>query len=370
MKISNIFNTLVFLSLLISCNTNNYNTKSIVVDFDKATDYMELTEYFESQIVLLEKNEKCLIGEINKVISAKGKLFVLDESVAESLYIFDQSGRFIRKIGDKGKGFGEYLYIESFDVVNDYIYLLSGLDQKLIVYDFDGNVIKEIRLDDHGGSELNVYGNGSFFTIRSNSLLSVYFWNKEGKIKNSIIDEESTFIKWETDKGISHVGESIFICPIFDDVIYKVENKQVMPCYSFDFGEKNYPLDKLKSMESLRNAFRSMKYITTCSFVMSKDFIMLHFLSDYYPFGLYLINQDEIKITKYPCCNYIPLISPAIGEIKDGAIYSADPSLIHLMIEKNDPDVFPNELKNVKPDDNPVLFILKQKEGIFNIKEE
>ena len=105
-----------------------------------------LSSYFKApKTIILETNNDCLIGHINKLQSFDGYIFILDKSIAKSLLIFDRNGRFIRKIGRLGQGPGEYVQLDDFtlDTENGFIFLLD-YGERLHKYRFDGTFIQTI----------------------------------------------------------------------------------------------------------------------------------------------------------------------------------------------------------------------------------
>lgn len=364
MKIRILFAICLFFNLF-SCKTEVKEIKTIDVDVENPIAFLNLSDYFQSEIVKLEKNEKCLIGSIDKIIVYKDYVFVLDKTKSESLFMFSRTGKYIRKIGNRGKGFGEYLYLESFDIVNDKIYLLTGLYQRLFVYDLEGQLIEVKKLSDHGGCSLNMFPDETFLTLRANSLLSVIFWGEDGRIKKTIKNDEYSFVNWGTSKGISRHGNKLFICPIFNDVIYEVEHNKIKPIFSLNYGSKNYRMDDIHSKQELQDWYNSRLYTTLSSFSISKDFICATFNSTPILYGLYFIKKDSMILARNLFYNNLPLLSP-VGDVEDGVIYSIDAMMMNRFMEINQGSVFPLKVQGIKPDDNPVVVILKQKESAFN----
>lgn len=348
----------------LSCKTdiNDVNVMNIDVDLEKSVDILDITEYFQPEIIKLEKTDDCLVGEVSKVWVHSDDILVLDKNVTKSLFLFNRAGKFIRKIGTGGNGLGEYLYIEDFDVINDKIYILSGMDQKLIVFDFGGKMIEERKLSDYGGYALNVFSDKQFFTLKVGSLLSICFWKKDGSVKKLIADNDYSFVNWKTNKAISRVGNTSYICPMFKDIIYKVINNNIEAAYSFNYGTRKYPMEDIHNEQELNTAYTSKKYATITSFSISNDFIITTIFSSKIYKGLYSIRNNKMILAKQLICDNIPLLAP-VGDIENGIIYSRDAYFVKEMVDN---ELLPEKLQGIKPDDNPVIFILKQKETAFN----
>jgi len=78
-------------------------------------------------------------------VSHKGDIFIQDGQ--EQVLQFDPQGRFIRNVYKKGQGPGELSHLLDIWVSRDRLFL-AGYPPKILVYDYDGNVNKEIPLRD------------------------------------------------------------------------------------------------------------------------------------------------------------------------------------------------------------------------------
>ncbi|MCF8360971.1 MAG: 6-bladed beta-propeller [Prolixibacteraceae bacterium] len=363
---------IIFISIFISlhsCKSEVTDIVSINAEIENAVNVLDITEYFHPEYIMLEKNEQCLIGEIHKAAIYSDYIIVLDKQISKGVYLFNRSGKFIRQIGSKGKGRGEYLYLEDFNVINDKIFLLSGLDRKLLVYDFDGNIIREERMSDHGGQIMGMFSDESYFTLRSNSRISVNYWKKNGELKNTIFEKEYSFINWQISKGYSQIKNASYISPKFTETIYFIDKKKIYPIYTFDYGKRNFPIGEVNNKIDLREKYKSKEYTSLYSFTISDDFLITRFVSFKPYYGVYFRKSGELILTKRLKCNDI-LLTTNIGEFEKGIIYSIESSMLVNLKNYKGSESVPLELHNVKSEDNPVLILLKQKEGAFNKNEE
>lgn len=355
----------IIVVLLFSCKREVNEAVRVKVDIEKAEDVLDVTEYFSPEYIILETNEKCLIGEIHKAVIYSDYVLVLDKEISKGVYLFNRSGKFIRQIGSKGKGRGEYLYLEDFGVINDKIFLLAGLDRKLLVYDFNGNLKREERMLDHGGLILGMFSDESYFTLRSNSRISINYWEKNGKLKYTIFEKRYSFINWEISKGYSQIQNTSYISPKFTETIYKIDKKNIYPIYSFDYGERNFPIDDVNNAEELRSKYQSKKYTSLNAFTISDDFIITSYISSKPCYSLYFRKNGEHILAKRLMCNNL-LLTSIVGEFNKGVVYSKEASMLVNIRNYKGSESFPVELQGVKSDDNPVLILLRQKEGVFS----
>src|SRR5690606_3193498 len=84
--------------------------------------------------------------EVTKILYRDKKFFVLDKNVSVQLFVFDSAGKFIYKINNHGRGFGEYLSLDDFDIdESGNIYIHDLQSRKIIIYNRD-QPIKEIKM--------------------------------------------------------------------------------------------------------------------------------------------------------------------------------------------------------------------------------
>ena len=68
----------------------------------------------------------------------------------EYIFMYDESGHFLRQIGSKGQGPGEYVFLNAplqLDEKNRVVYVADGYTNRFLSYDFEGNLLKDIRYD-------------------------------------------------------------------------------------------------------------------------------------------------------------------------------------------------------------------------------
>jgi uncharacterized secreted protein with C-terminal beta-propeller domain len=62
--------------------------------------------------------------DISKVENNGDRIYVLDKR-GNSIFIFDNDGKYVGKISNLGRGPGEYLYIQDFQVFDGDIYIME-----------------------------------------------------------------------------------------------------------------------------------------------------------------------------------------------------------------------------------------------------
>ena len=112
---------------------------AVLLDIENATvvDYDELIE--ELKYIPLGK-EKGLIGIINNIIYHNERIYIQDKG-QDQVFIFDMTGKCIKKISTRGRGPKEYLGIGNIDinVSKNELIITDVLSGRSMFYDLDGN---------------------------------------------------------------------------------------------------------------------------------------------------------------------------------------------------------------------------------------
>jgi hypothetical protein len=146
----------VSLVLLVGCGRKSDGAEGVTtVDFHGYTEkpLSELGDRFYSgkrYVALHAADQSLMIGNVGKVVIHGDRIFVSEMALGPSgdhkLVVHDADGRAIAKIGNKGRGPGEYLQITDFDV--DSRGRVHLLDQtfgvkKIFIFDADYKFIEE-----------------------------------------------------------------------------------------------------------------------------------------------------------------------------------------------------------------------------------
>ena len=93
----------------------------------------------------LETKEECLIGRIDKLESDGNQLFIFDESNSSVFRFSQKDGSFLNRIGNKGRGPGEYTGLAdmSVDKKKKEVCLTDSRGFKLMYFNYDGNLLRE-----------------------------------------------------------------------------------------------------------------------------------------------------------------------------------------------------------------------------------
>lgn len=179
-----LLSTCLVLLFFLSCQSSNREKEQSItlpdhIDTLKNLNVYDFSESAFSDTVILDK--ELTIQDTDEVIfEAYISLFDLDDEnnvyvVMEgpghtSLSKFDSEGNFITKIGNMGRGPGEYRSIISIDIVNNKLYVLDSGLQKLIVFStIDYSIINEMPINKNTALDKDLLK-----TMRASDILVVH----------------------------------------------------------------------------------------------------------------------------------------------------------------------------------------------------
>lgn len=220
------------------------------------------------EYIPLETTNKCLLKGIQKIELSDAFIFVSDFN---KLVQFDRKGNFIRQIGSKGKGPGEYIYVSDFciDRIKDKIYIIAWGTKTVLEFDFNGRFIRSFKYN-FPSQQFLVWDTCDFvfylpnIITKNNSDSSLNITDNKGIPFRSY----KKAIKRTNHPGISIVqtslyyyNESLRFLEFGADTMHTVSMKKLDPYAIFDLKEKKMDVDiKIPLEESLiENLNRQLK---------------------------------------------------------------------------------------------------------------
>lgn len=368
------------------------NNDLITIDIDKANikNTILFSEIFKQiRIVPLETNRDCLIGNIDKMLIENDTIYVLDEKIARSLFVFDNNGKFIRKIGKLGNGPGEYRKPRSFSIDTENKRINIYGVGKILNYTLSGVFIRNIRTDNYSVIDIAnqngiIYVDHSpFMNDKDGTLLTAF--DTDGKVLNTWLPNSkythgfqqqmtTMFDLVETPKDIKYIR------PFFD-TIFCIDNRELVPFISFETknivtqSEMN-KINSIPIMELSKYLFPSNTafYQGPLAYAENKRLIMIQLKipgnvpycllnpkNKNYVFGL--LEDDLTGLT-------LPLV---ITVTDDSYVFTTNMSFTNIdLIEKVKngsiklDKVEKEKVLRLKPDNNPVIMFYECREDFLS----
>lgn len=247
-----LFSTLILLSCENSKRPDEkcQNSHLFVLDLDKslAKDTLHASSFIASVTpIALETTDDNMIGFISAMQITDTCICILDGGPGSSgsLFVFNKKGKYLRQIGKRGQGPGEYNTIRDFtiDEKGDKIFLVDSDLEKISVYQFStGLHLQDINFKNNKVEQRNIqYANNKLFTDviyykKTEEGPMVYVLNETtGDIEATFLDINLHNHGWLNSFS---KGESNFYCKnsekpkythYFMDTVMVVDNDALVP---------------------------------------------------------------------------------------------------------------------------------------------
>ncbi|WP_270542351.1 6-bladed beta-propeller [Butyricimonas paravirosa] len=180
------------------------SSPNTITPLEQAIVVNDFSEYIDSMaIVHLEATPESFITYIKKILITKNKDIIILNSTG--ILVFDHYGKFLRKIGSRGRGPEEYVALRDICLSNDYQQILAlDCTNQIITYNLDdGKFIKRtiIKMNDPDKQYLDFLeicpsNNNGFFLFCCNppdicdfsqDFFCLIEFDKDGEFKNKFL---------------------------------------------------------------------------------------------------------------------------------------------------------------------------------------
>ncbi len=262
----------LFVLAIYACGQVHHAPNEIVLD-QFISDVKETTiSNVASRIeyIQLETTPASLISNIDKIQTKDGKMYILDIR-SSSLLVFDMSGKFIRKIGNKGNGPGEHIGIHDFVLCDSIILTLDCMLWKTILYDSLGRFIVEKHVRNNP-TRVAFYKdmpaceyNFPDFAPNDGFRISIYD-RKLNPVTNLLKSNYSTDEIVAKYMNASHsrsffatVNDTLTFWESRDDIVYKIiDENNIVEKYTIQYNNKAKFEDGLLMLKKGRNEMGRM----------------------------------------------------------------------------------------------------------------
>ena len=202
---------------------------------------VQLPEIIDSITLVPICNDSVLIGNVDQAVFIDSLIYILDKSVAQGVFAFDQSGHFRYQIGNLGRAAGEYSAISSCIIERGMITILDWQTCKYIKYSLSGDLISESNIMDHSPKDIVRMPSGKMiFNYESSLNRHPYYlaWaDSLGRESMCAIGNRHPGIGRLSEVSISengilyHYSQNDTIYSLLDN---EIEAKYVIPIHDYD----------------------------------------------------------------------------------------------------------------------------------------
>ena len=282
-----LFSLIVVMAVFISCRTRTAKWEGTVEDVDGVTFvrnpeqpfYGDITfELDELLTIGNEADENFMFVRVTDVdVGKEGKIYVLDAGNYR-LQIFDSEGHFLKTIGRKGQGPGEFGGLPfGFSLKNDRIYVREY--RKMNVFDSGGDFVRSYPLDTYM-VEFAVDGEECLIgyadiSQRDTAVRGIIRMSSEGKTVQTMAEYTDLGIKivvaenmtytlspnhsYTPRLNFAHLGENAFIYGYASEYLLKVIDRDGNPLLMFDKQEPPQAISQKEKEYFIERASESLE---------------------------------------------------------------------------------------------------------------
>lgn len=306
----------------------------------------------------LETNPGCLIGGVHKVILTSDFIFVQS---GDLFYQFETNGKYIRKIGAKGRGPAEYAIITdvAVDEAMGQVYICDL--KKINIYDFSGRYIGTKDLDGFS-KRIEVINNMYVvyplnYTGKEPCMLKIIEGNDSSTcLKNNVLYNSQDFFQVFDIKNFQKLGKELIFHQQFNDTVYRFDpgEKTLSVRYYFDFADAKFPLDLLENIDKYEDKSSAYGYLEDVCESGSYIFVTVFYKGED---EKYVINIKTGK--SYAIDKNQDLIWPQWSDENGTMVRSLQVSNLKKHIDEIADARLRNLVSGLKDEDNPVIVLMK-----------
>lgn len=246
MKTTNHFIAISLFCFLLSFSGCNSKEKPIendslqIISIDPQDEEKKTLSQIADTIIFipLETKPNALIGRISKMRIYGSKIYILDKSVGECLFVFDITGTFLFKINKTGKGPGEFIKFSGFCVTEkDEIVVSDFSGKKILFYNKEGIFIKEEVYTDFYPSDIAYLGEDVFAITSYQPSKRIIIMRRNGEIIRKAFDSYPGLFRYYNNELITGT-ERVFFREVFADTIFRIGRNNIAPEFFINFHDK------------------------------------------------------------------------------------------------------------------------------------
>ena len=267
------------------------NAKNINLDSNTKLPLSDFVDNIE--IIPLEFTDFCMLKEIRKIVIHNDNIFLIESDKPETIYRFDIQGNFLNRIGARGQGPQELIELLDFSINEEknIAYLLDNGKQMIYCFDFDGQFIERIFMDQHA-SRME-YQNGLFYFFRDqptvgSHLYSLIIRNPKGEIENMYFPSKQYPIS-QGNQTFAKTKDGLIFHKPMNDTVYILDGKSLNYAWFFDFGSFRFTPDEIEDIY--------MERVPTLQMLLKKE--RLSGIDDLFHIGKWVYFNSTYKILSH-----------------------------------------------------------------------
>lgn len=267
---------ILFLFLIVSCNHKHIETmQSIRLFENKEFNLTPNDIYTDYELIPLETNKECMLGDITKIEVHNGIYYILDRPNQQCVLAFNNEGKYINRIGKIGNSPEEYPQISDFtiDKINERIIILSP-PSIVYLYDLSGKFIMSKDLKISSFENISAYGSNIICytkhltdTEGEGAFLIFKFDEKLNLINKYIpVHQKQLYSSNIMQNPVQELGNKAYVFDVFTHNIYSLGDD--IKAYPVQF-KNPMPINNFADMTLFLQNMRNYDYILDATIVDS-----------------------------------------------------------------------------------------------------
>lgn len=380
MKIAKSTITFIMAITIMGCSNNehpcNQNFEGIVnVDITQKKIFNPKHQLCEVQMIPLQTTTDCLIQNIDKLYFADDYIIVFDQRNS-NVFLFNNKGLFVRKIGVKGQGPEEYNTFN--DVVYDSgtkkIYAFERFNSMMYIYNLNGKLERTIKSRFRFNSFIK--GKQGYWIYScfkqhnpNNCILMLVDETLSNSKKEYFPQSDITTVHFTPRFTVNYDNGDQYFYYDGSDIIWKLSDK-AEGVYKVDFGKYSLPYEEMKESRSIKEydkVVHKEKYLGFIDNLMiSNDYLTLDCKeSGLNRFSSFFHIQHDLSQKSVDIYQSIAMgndIIPAaylkpLHLNKDTFVYAIEPQ----KLSSHEFKTLKEMHDKVSEDDNPILLFMKKR---------
>lgn len=216
-----------------------------------------LSEIADSvKYIPLETNDNCLIRRIEDANVIRTRKYIFLPWI-ETLFQYTVDGKFVRKIGRKGSGPGEFVWISQIDVDEEKgLIFMMTTSLRINVYDIEsGKFLRSMKCPDMESCDFSMLDDTTSVTFVRNTngkrKNRLYISGTKGDTLNvfprSDLFELNSQYSWmmsnSSDRYMFHYEDMVCCKDYYNDTLFVVTRDLLEPRYIFEMGKYSLPME-------------------------------------------------------------------------------------------------------------------------------
>ena len=290
----------IFIALLASCETDEKNDCIAINLVNPELSKYKLSDICDSLFYIPLKSDYG-IRYLNEIQMDDSIIFCATQP--EGILAFNFKGQFLKRIGKRGRGPGEYQTGIRFclDKMANYIYVDNGMG-KILKFNYQGDLLKEIEIKTKVSPGFIDFADNFFvfsYPIVTSTIKTPYQWIITDSLSNMVSQKSNDNYIFHNN-GPTPSGEltymfnnKIHYWNHYNDTIFQITSKNLQPKYILDKGKMGPSPEKLSNLIRF-NDIRD--YIIIRKIIECSNFLFIIY---------YFQNQREIVMfDKYKKISY------------------------------------------------------------------